>query len=299
MNRRTFLQALAAGSSLAARAATVEPDPQFPTGARSRLAVASYPFRRDLDPSKGAMKLLDFPKFVVGRYNVHGIEPLDDHFPSVEDAYLAQFREALSAANAHIVNIPVGRLQGSFYDPDEQKRSTAITNARRWIDVAAALGSPSVRLHMQSVRGVAPNVDRAAESLAQVAGYGFKKTVIVNLENDDPASEEAFFLIDVMDRVGSGWLRALPDFCNSMLLDRGEDYNYKAVTAMFRRACNISHAKEIETEKGKTYKVDVARTFAIAKRAGYRGYFSMEWDSSGDPYTGTQHLIDTALQALT
>jgi hypothetical protein len=84
-----------------------------------------------------------------------------------------------------------------------------------------------------------------------------------------------------------------------MLLDRGEDYNYKAVTAMFRRACNISHAKEIETEKGKTYKVDVARTFAIAKRAGYRGYFSMEWDSSGDPYTGTQHLIDTALQALT
>lgn len=296
MNRRAFLQTLAAGSAVAA---TVEPDPRFPTALRDRLAVASYPFRKDFDPNKGTMPLLEFPKMVVDRYNVRGIEPLDEHFPSTEPAYLAQFRDALAKADAHIVNIPVGRLHGSFYDPSEQKRAVAVAAARKWIDVAAALGSPSVRVSVLGAQGAVPNVELAAGSLKQVADYGLSKTVIVNLENDDPSSEEAFFLIKIMDRVRSGWLRALPDFCNSMLLNKGEDYNYRAIQAMFQHACNISHVKEIETDQGKLYKVDMGKTFAIAKQAGYRGYFSMEWDSDGDPYAGTQQLIDAALRTGT
>jgi sugar phosphate isomerase/epimerase len=295
MNRRIFLQTLAA---LPAAAATVTPDFPFPTGARERLAVASYPFRKDVNPRNGTIKLLDFPKMVVDRFHVRGIEPLDEHFPSMDDAYIAQFREALAKVNAHVVNIPVGRLHGSFYDPDEAKRATAIGNAKKWIDVGKALGSPGIRVHVQGVKGVAPDPARAAESLKRVAEYGQKQALVVSLENDDPASEDAFFLVDVMDRVASPWLRALPDFCNSMLLNKGEDYNYKAITAMFQHAYSISHVKEIETDNGKLYRVDLTKTFAIAKASGYRGFFSIEWDSDGDPYTGTQHLIEGALRAM-
>ncbi len=302
MRRRRFLEALAAGAGVAscpglARAAS-KPDCSFPVSGRERLAVASYPFRKDVDPKHGKVKLLDFPQLVAERFNVRGIEPLDEHFPSTDAAYLAQFRNALAKANAHVVNIPVGRLHGSFYDPDEAKRKVAIGNARKWVDVAAALGSPGIRVHIQAVTGVTPDVDRAAQSLTEVAAYGQERNVVINLENDDPATEDAFYIVKVIEQAQSPWLRALPDFCNSMLLKQGEDYNYRAVTAMFQHACTISHAKEIETDEGKLYRVDVARTYAIAKTAGYRGYFSMEWDSEGDPYAGTEKLIKASLQAL-
>ena len=49
---------------------------------------------------------------------------------------------------------------------------------------------------------------------------------------------------------------------------------------------------------GQFFPVDVAKTFGIAKAAGYRGYFSMEMDRKGDPYEGTQELIDLSLKYL-
>jgi sugar phosphate isomerase/epimerase len=68
---------------------------------------------------------------------------------------------------------------------------------------------------------------------------------------------------------------------------------------MFGSAYNISHVKETEVgEKGKVAHVDLARTFGMAKKHGYSGYFSMEWDSPGDPYAGTAALIQKTLKNL-
>jgi hypothetical protein len=68
---------------------------------------------------------------------------------------------------------------------------------------------------------------------------------------------------------------------------------------MFAQAYGISHVKEIEAgEQGKIAHVDLAKTFGIAKKHGYKGYFSMEWDSPGDPYAGTAELIEKTLKNL-
>ena len=57
--------------------------------------------------------------------------------------------------------------------------------------------------------------------------------------------------------------------------------------------------KEGETnEKDKSVHVDLARTFGFAKAHGYKGYFSMEFDSPGDPYSGTKELIDKTVRYL-
>ncbi len=289
MNRRNFIQSLAAAVPVC----------RFPSVAGDRLAVASYPFSKELDLQHATMKLLDFPLMVVERFRVRGIEPLDRHFASTDPDYLARFREVLNKVGAHVVNIPIGQTDSGFYNPDDAKRNAAIAHAKHWIDVAAAIKSPSIRAHIEQVHGVSPDLERAASALKEVAAYGREKGIIVNLENDDKVSEDAFFIVGILNRVRSPWLRALPDFGNSQILGKGDDYNYRAVTAMFQHACNISHVKEVETDDGKTYRVDLARTFAIARRARYSGYFSIEWDSDGDPYHGTEHLIDRCRQILT
>ena len=259
--------------------------------------MASWPFRKIVDPKKGTLPLLDFPKMVVDRFGVHGIEPLDEHFLSTDAGYLDRLREAVVKCGSRIVNIPVGRLGGSFYDADAEKRRHVVAMAKHWIDVAVVVGSPSVRVHVAAAKNP-PDVSFAAESLKEVAAYGERCNVVVHLENDDARSEEAFFLVDVIKAVGSPWLRALPDFCNSMLLERGDDYNYKALQAMFDHAYGICHIKDSEQDGKKMFHIDLARTFEIARAAGYRGYFSMEYDAEGDPFEPTVKLIEGSLRVL-
>ena len=306
MNRRQFVQgALIAGagaprSVFAAR----QPHIPFPSEPRARLGVASYPFRafidsphnRDRDRNKPAMELTQFPAMVRERFNVRNIEPLDSHFRSLEKAYLGELREAVEKAGMHVINIPAG-VRASLYDPDATKRKAGVDNGKKWVDAAVALGSPSIRVHISGAHGVTPDVGRAAESLRAIADYGAEKNVVINLENDDPATEDAFYLVKVIEAVNNPYLHGLPDFCNSMLKG-DEKYNYDAVTAMFGHAYNISHVKDSEVDNGKVFRVDVGKTFAIAKQAGYRGYFSMEWEGESEPYQGTQKLIDASLKYL-
>lgn len=291
MNRRQFLQSAAL---IPVALSAAEPDVSFPGEPRDRLAVASYPFRRDIHGGK--MDLPQFAQMVVSRYKLHRIEPLDQHFKSADPAYLAGLKESFAKTGVTVVNIPCSPRH-SVYDADEKVRAAAVANGKKWVDAAATLGSPSIRLHISGVKGVSPDVGHAADSLKQVAQYGESKNIVVNLENDDPRSEDAFFIVKIIEAVQSPFLRALPDFCNSMLLG-DENYNDKALAAMFKHAYNISHMKDSETDGKKLYRIDVSKIFAIAKQSGYRGYFSMEWDTDGDPYVGTQRLIDESLKNL-
>jgi len=297
LTRRTFIGAFATVAAAPLARPAVAPDIHFPSAPRDRLAVASYPFRNFMDrPGHAGLKLTDFAAMVVEKFGIHNIEPLNSHFPSTEPGYLAELRSAVERARSHIVNIPT-EVGASFYDPDADRRDQAVAGGKKWVDVAVAVGSPSIRAHIQGARAATPDVGRASESLKRVAEYGAAKNVMINLENDDIVTEDAFFLVKVIEAVNSPWLRGLPDFGNSMLKG-DEDFNYKAVDAMFRHAYNIAHVKDSEVDNGKVVRVSMAKTFEIAKAAGYRGYFSMEWEGQGEPYAGTQKLLDESMKDL-
>jgi sugar phosphate isomerase/epimerase len=278
---------------------------KFPTAARDRLAVASWPFRAyiqsprndDRDKKLPGMDLRDFAAQVKDKFGVPGVEPLSSHFPSTDDAYLHGFREAIEKAGVHVVNIPVDN-QDSYYDADPAVRKKAIENGKKWIDVAVLIGSPSVRTSIATAKNAKPSVDVAAEEIRKVAEYGATKNVFVNLENDNLESEDAFFIVKVVEKAQSAYLHALPDFCNSMQTG-DEKFNYAAVTAMFGHAYNICHVKDSEVgEAGKVFRVDLKRSFDILKASGYRGYCSMEWEGGDDPYVGTKSLIAASLENL-
>ena len=275
----------------------------FPNEARERIAIASYPFRdfvagRDDKRGGGKMELKDFAAHVSAKFNIKKIEPWSAHFRSLGKPYLEELRAAIAQAGGTIVNIAVDG-EHSPYATDTAEREKAVGFSKQWIDAAAAIGSPSVRTNIPPAKDSTPDVEQAAKSLKLVAEYGASKNVVVNLENDNPASEDPFFLVKVIERVNSPWLHALPDFANTLAAYE-EEYAYKGIDAMFAQAYNISHVKETEVGDGKDKiaHVDLPRTFAIGKKHGYKGYFSMEWDSPGDPYAGTAGLIEKTLKNL-
>lgn len=284
-------------------AAQTEPHLPFPATPRERIAIASYPFRdfiagREGKPGGGKMELKDFAAHVSAKFDIKKIEPWSAHFRSLEKPFLEELRAAVVEAHGAIVNIAVDG-EHSPYSADPVEREKAVAFSKQWIDAAAAIGSPSVRTNIPPAKDSKPDVERAAKSLKLVAEYGAAKNVVVNLENDNPASEDPFFLVKVIEQVNSLWLHALPDFANTLAAFE-EDYAYKGIEAMFGKAYNISHVKETEVGDGKDQvaHVDLPRTFAVARKHGYKGYFSMEWDSPGDPYAGTSGLIEKTLKNL-
>jgi sugar phosphate isomerase/epimerase len=317
LTRRSFLEkfsALAAGgialggmenSFAAATSTSRAPHISFPSAPRDRISVASYPFRayidspsnRDRDRNLPGMDLRDFAAEVVKKFNVHNIEPHSRHFRSLDSSYLADFRVRLGKQNARVVDIAVDGAD-SFYDADPANRQKAISYAKKWVDVAVAIGSPSIRTHIQQPANSAPSVQRTAESLREVANYGAGKNVVVNLENDDLVSEDAFFVVKVIEAVNHPYLHALPDFANSML-SGNPDFNYRALAAMFQHAYCICHVKDGEAgDDGKLVGIDLKKSFDILKSSGYRGYCSMEFDAEGDPYAPTARLIEQTIEAL-
>lgn len=282
-----------------------QPKLYFPTAPRDRLAVTSYPFRayidapgnRDRDPGKPGMTLLEFPAQMIEKFGIYNINPVIEHFASTEPAYLDSLREAVWEAGSHFVDL--GLNGGHFYDPDAGERAKAVAGGKKGVDAALGVGSPSVRQHVDGRHGTEPNVELAADSLGRLADYGSQRNIVINLENDDIVTENPFFLVEVIEKVNNPYLRALPDFGNS-IRDHNQEYNERALRKMFGHAFNMSHVKEyVRGQDGREYHINLADIFSIARASHYQGYFSMEYDSgSGDPYKGTQELVDKTLKYL-
>jgi sugar phosphate isomerase/epimerase len=291
-------------------ATEIGPSFHFPTEPRERVAVAAYPFREFIVGWKGwdgktpskvppsqQIELKDFAAHVVEKFNVHRIEPWSPVFPSTDPTYLEQFRSAAEKAGSAVVDIAVDQGH-SQYSKDASEREKAVNGSKEWIDVGAALGSPSIRTHIDKAKDSEPDVGRASETLSRVAEYAAKKNVVVHLENDNPVSEDPFFIVQVIEKVKSPWLRALPDFGNS-LAAHDEEFQNRAMEAMFAHAYGICHVKDGELDdNGKAVHVDLAGTFGILKKHGYKGYCSMEFDAPGDPYKATTQLVEATIKYL-
>jgi sugar phosphate isomerase/epimerase len=315
-SRREFLEmcAVAAGTCLlpgvALSVGNNGPAVRFPSAPRDRVAVAAYPFREFIvgwmgwdhkTPSKvplsDQIELKDFAAHVVQKFNIHKVELWSPIFPSTDQKYLEQLRSAIDKAGSAVADIAVD-AQHSQYSNDPSEREKALTVSKQWIDCAVILGSPNIRTHIDSAKDSKPDIGRASDTLSRVADYAAKKNVVVHLENDDPVSEDPFFIVQVIEKVESPWLRALPDFGNS-LAARGEDFNYRAMDAMFAHAYGICHVKDGELdEHGKATHVDLPRTFGILKRHEYKGYCSIEYDAPGDPYKPTAELVEQTVKYL-
>src|SRR5580692_1748358 len=281
------------------------PNLQFPSLPRERIAIASYPFREVIAgahdkpyPSKiPKMDLKNFVVFVKSKFNINKIEPWSEHFRSLDAKYLNDLRAVVGKSGGAIVNMAVDG-EHSPYAPDKAEREKAIAFSKQWIDIAATVGSPSVRTNMPPAKDSKPDLDRAADTLLRVAEYGAAKNILVNLENDNPVSEDPFFIVSIIEKVNSPWLHTNPDFANTLTTGKTE-YAYKGIEAMFKHAYSICHVKAMEAdEKGQLAYVDLARTFGILKNSSYKGYCSMEFDSPGDPDKGTSDLIEKTVQYL-
>ena len=192
------------GPSLTQAHAGSAPNLQFPAQPRERIAIASYPFREFIagEESKAAkpMDLKDFAAHVIEKFQINKIEPWTGHFPSTDPKYLEQFRAAVEKARAAVVNIAVDG-EHSPYALDRAEREQAIAFSKKWVDNAVAIGSPSIRTNLPRAKDSKPDLDRASGASRGWRNMPRQRVLSFTLENDNPISEDPFFLVALVEKV--------------------------------------------------------------------------------------------------
>ncbi len=282
------------------------PDLKFPTAARDRLAVAAtWPFRayidsptnEDRDKKQPGMDLRELAAKVKKDFDVPGVEPLQlallFHRRRLSPQFPRYHRKSWRSRRQHPRRQFLQLLRRRSRRPSKGRRQWQKMGGHHHHHMLAQRSAS-----IAQAKNARPDVAVVAEQLQKLVEYAASKNILLNLENDNLVSEDAFFLVKVIKKVNSPYLHALPDFCNSMQ-SGNEQFNYDAVTALFPLGYNICHVKDSEAgDNGKVVRVDLKKTFAILKASNYRGYCSMEWEGAGNPYDGTRFLIKSSMENL-
>ncbi len=305
LTRRTFFCCAALASTQFASAQRVSgPRENYPADPRHRLAVATYPFRtmivaphnRERSNTIPAVDLAGFAHYIRTEFDVSGIEPLHSHFPSTELFDIRKLRAAFDAAGVRTVNIPVDE-DVDLTSPDANRRESSYRTLERWIDIAMILGSPSIRIGAVPQGSGPADVAGPVAAMRPLVQYASARNVMITFENDDPVYGTADRVVALLKLANTPWLRALPDFANS-LMGGDEAFNAEAVRSMFRYASSIAHVKDAEVIANQRRTVSLPELLRIAREARFRGFFSLESDSNVDPTADTKHLVERCLALM-
>ncbi|MGA2983562.1 MAG: TIM barrel protein [Terriglobia bacterium] len=315
MNRRTFIGNTGAGLLAAGLAshfpwARAAGDEAKGSGADKlrRVAVTTWSLHAFFPQTKEVgekvqgetLDLRKFPELIADKYHVHNLELCSVHFESTEPSYLNEVKESLKKAHARVINMPVDYPHDwdgkGLCDPDDKQWRWEIAERKKWIDIAAELGAQSIR---PNPGGTAQMTDmsRPIAAYKELGEYGKSKNVKVLIENHGNVAGKAENIVAIIKGAGPQWVGSLPDFGNW-----AEALRYRGLELVFPYASTVCHAR-YETPagaemNGKLITFDFARCMKISQTARFKGAYSAEFAGAGDPYEGTQKIIDELVKYL-
>lgn len=259
-----------------------------------KLSLNLYSFNSLL--REGKVDLFDMLDFCA-EHNFDAIDPTGYYFPGYPevptDAFINSFKR-----KAFLLGLDISGtgIRNDFAQPDEKKRQADIELAEKWIEVAAKLGSPNLRIF--SGKSVTEGFSRAqvmdwmVEHIKTCCKIGEKYGVMIALQNHNDFLKTADEVNEIFARVGSEWLGLNHDIGSYRQKDPYEEIEK-----------NIQHAvtwqiKENVWIDGKEQHTDFTKLFRIIKEAGYRGYLPLETLGEGDPYQKVPKLLEDVYTVL-
>jgi Xylose isomerase-like TIM barrel len=190
------------------------------SGKLDRLAANSWPFRAYFDTPQmheyrdSKYPLLtqeEFPQFLADNFKIYNVEFLSQHFVDTEPSTIDKVKAGLKKANSRCCNLMDVQIPGGVF-ADHTDRQAVTKQAERWVNVAAALGCPSITV---ALTGEGPaNPSTAARNLKPLVDVAHARGIKVLFHNDDIARESAETLVAVIKQLGPDRTGTCPDFGN-------------------------------------------------------------------------------------
>lgn len=296
--RRRFLgltsaSALAAAATpgLAPRPARAVEPPQRVGKPSMRLSLAAYSFRQFFENPEQ----LDMPKFIdyCANLGLAGTELTSYYFPADADAsyYIGLKRHAFLRGIA-ISGTAVGN---NFALPRGADFDKQIADVKGWIDRAAILGAPHIRVFAGAPKGVEQDeaVRNCIAGLEECCDYAGGKGVFLGLENHGGIVAEAGGMLEILNGVKSPWLGVNLDTGNFHTEDPYGDLSRIAPWAV-----NVQVKVEMQARGAARGPADFARIATILRDAGYQGFVALEYEAKEDPWQAVPGYLDQLREVI-
>jgi len=197
---------------------------------------------------------------------------------------VGQRKKEIAAHGLKIANIGSSSV---LHEADPAKRAQQIADAKRFIDLASALGSPYVRVFGNEIKGPKEEVlARVASGLHELGEYAGPRgvTVIIESHGDFVHSPD---LKEVLTRADSPHAALLWDAHHTFADGHEEpEYTVGELGTWIRH----THLKDsVPAGKERKYvltgrgDVPIQRQVQALRKIGYKGYFCFEWEKAWHP----------------
>jgi sugar phosphate isomerase/epimerase len=255
--------------------------------ALSQFSFASQFWTKQLDP-------LDFPA-KTKQLGITGLDYCSMFFADKanDQKFLKDLKQRSLDAGCYNLRIMIDG-EGVLGDLNEPARLKAVEAHHKWIDAAATLGCPMIRVNVEGEGDPADVAKAAVDSLGRLIEYGSKQHIDVIVENHVGISCNGAWLSDVMKQVNSKHCGVLADFGNFcvnrtkpetqdiagyMKTKCLEEYDrYKGMTELMPFAKGVHAKSHIFDANGNDTETDFNRMFTIIKQSGFTGWVSIEYE---------------------
>jgi sugar phosphate isomerase/epimerase len=294
--RRTFIKSAAMGAAGLGLASSLPnwlyadqaPKELFFKIAISQFSLASQFWSKKLDP-------LDFPAKAKNEFGITGLDYCSMFFATKakDTQYIQELKKRSADVGAYNLRIMIDG-EGVLGDLNDAIRIKAVENHYKWIDAAAALGCPMIRVNVEGEGSPDAVAKAAVDSLGRLIEYGSKQHVDVIVENHVGISCNAAWLAGVMKQVNSPHCGTLADFGNfcinrtkpeAQTIDAYmktkclEEYDrYKGIAELMPYAKGIHAKTHVFDANGNDTETDFVRMFKIIKDSGFTGWASIEYE---------------------
>jgi sugar phosphate isomerase/epimerase len=196
------------------------------------------------------------------------------------------------AIASHGLRIACVSSSTSLHESDPAKRNHELADARRFIDLAASLESPYVRVFgnsPDSEKPVAPNAklkELVASGLHELGEYAGPRKVTVVIESHDDFTASAD-LGEVLQRADSPHVGLLWDAYHTFV---GSNEDPESTVRNLYRWIRHTHLKDsVGTGNDRKYvltgqgNIPIQRQVEALRSSGYQGFYCFEWEKVWHP----------------
>ena len=312
MNRRHFLAASgSAAATLGTLSAVEPPEPREgknpeairPHDGPNRIGVSSYSFwgfrRKELRSLHSNLEH-------AARMGFDGLEILQRQFESTDNAALQKVKRHAFVLGLDLMGYSTHQ---GFLSPDKERRQKNIDHTIDCLEQAYRLGIPTMRVNsgtwgtsknfddLMAKRGIEEPLKGYTEEDAykwvidayeKLVPEAAKRGVIMGLENHWGLGVTPEGIKRVVNAVDSEWLRVTLDTGNFL------ENPYERLAQLAPRTVLMQCKTYFGGGRWYTLDLDYARIASIMKKAGFKGYVSLEFEGKEDPLAA----IPKSLQLL-
>jgi sugar phosphate isomerase/epimerase len=273
---------------------------------RIRIGVSSYSFWHFRGDKYPIEKVIDD----AGRMGFDGVEILHRQMDNETPAYVNMLKRRAFDNGLPLFLLSIHQ---DFVDPDPAKRKTDIEHTKRCLDLAARLGIPAIRLNsgrwntiksfddLMKANGNEPAIEGytdadamkwVIESIQECLPVASATGVMMALENHWGLTTDPNNVVKIVKAVNSPWLGTNADTGNYV----GDPYRGLEVLAS---SATVVQAKTYYGG-GEWYTLDLdyPRIAGILRKAGFKGWVSLEMEGKEDPQVAVPKSLAVLRQAF-